>query len=1026
MALMIGLVVCRMDLDDLRKSRLCDVKKDNVTLKYDCHGRKLRQMPEVSGNATSLDVSENEIENLTMDSLKGLRKLKNLNLSWMNTKNLHSKVNIAEGVFSNLTELKKLNLSGLRLLEIPAHLPKSLKELRLDQNHIFALSPRNFLQLPNLTHIYLSKNCYYWNPCLVHFQIDNGTFSSLNKLEHLSLSYNNLTHVPRNLPDSLVTLELASNMISFIGEDDFKDLPKLKTLKIQGNCPRCYNAPYPCIPCANVSINIHERAFDHLTNLTLLHLAGNSISSIKKSWFENISHLRELYLSYNFLTRQIQEDGAFLNNLSFLKKLDLSYNYGLREYPETVHLAPNFANLSGLVTLHIQGLVFKKIRNDSLTPLYGLQNLSTLDIGINFIVNVNPDIFKKFQKVKMLYLSENRLYPVTESIVGKQDNSIEPPRFKLPFLTGSLSRNKKDPYRPIQNLVKPECYAAGHVLDLSRNNLFFLSPEQFQGYENISCLNLSRNGFAAALNGTEFASMPNLKYLDLSYNKIDLAYDYAFEELKDLEVLDLSFNPHYFTVRGVTHNLKFLKNLPKLRVLNMSSNSIFTLTTKYMCSDTLTELQFQSNQLGRLWKDEKYRKIFWNLTNLTHLDISDNRIKNLPTEVYRFLPVTIKSFRLNNNGLMNLNWTLMRTFTQLEELFLGCNQLMYVSKEIIQNVPSLHHLDLSHNRISQLETNFLQNAVHLKKLDLSYNKLSTINQSTFPNKSESHLEILWLHKNPYRCTCEIFDFVIWIFQNDVKIPHLFSLVQCSVPEVTKGTLMIEFDISECIDDDLAFKIYISSTFLIVLVTFVATLMHMFYWDYSYLFYYMKAKLKGYQHLSSGDNVYDAFVTYDTKDPQVSDWVLSHLRVQLEEQGDGFLPVCLEERDWLPGCPVLDSLTQSIRQSRKTVFVLTHSYVNSGSFKMAMYLAHQRLLDESEDVIVLLLLEPVLQNSHFLRLRRRLCSHSVIEWPRTPAAEPWFWQCLRNAIRLENKIMYSNIYSRYFTIRKRPREKERTI
>ncbi|KAK3543656.1 hypothetical protein QTP70_026258 [Hemibagrus guttatus] len=179
-------------------------------------------------------------------------------------------------------------------------------------------------------------------------------------------------------------------------------------------------------------------------------------------------------------------------------------------------------------------------------------------------------------------------------------------------------------------------------------------------------------------------------------------------------------------------------------------------------------------------------------------------------------------------------------------------------------------------------------------------------------------------------------------------------------------------------------------------------MHMFYWDFSYVFYYMKAKFKGYKHLSSDDNVYDAFVTYDTKDPQVSEWVLNHLRVQLEEEGDRFLPVCLEERDWLPGCPILDSLTQSIRQSRKTIFVLTQSYVNSGSFKMAIYLAHQRFLDENEDVIVLLLLEPVLQNSHFLRLRRRLCSHSVLEWPQSPAAEPWFWQCVRNAVRVENK------------------------
>lgn len=1016
-----------MDLKFLKLTRLCDIKQNNVTevVVFDCHGRKLREMPEVFENTTHLDVSYNEIVNLTLDSLKVLQKLENLSLDWMNTRKSHKspRVNMAKGVFANLTSLKILSLNGLGLLEVPAQLPKSLTKLKLDQNNIFSLSRQNFSQLKKLTQIYLSKNCYYRTPCFKSFMIGNGTFSSLLNLNHLSLSYNNLTHVPRNLPASLVTLELASNMISFIGEDDLKDLPKLKTLKIQGNCPRCYNAPYPCVPCANVSIDIHERAFDHLGNLHLLHLAGNSISYIKNAWFKNMSQLCELYLSYNFLTSQISKSGAFLSNLRSLKKLDLSFNYELRDYPETVHLAPDFANLSSLLTLHIQGLVFKKIQNDSLSSLYGLQNLSTLDIGINFIVNVDPDIFTKFNNVDLLYLSENRLYPVTKSEVRQAENNVKQPRFNLPVLTDSGFANNQEPYHPIPRLVKPECRTAGRVLDLSRNNLFFISPLQFERFNNISCLNLSRNGFAAALNGTEFAALPNLKYLDLSYNKIDLAYDYAFDELKDLEVLDLSFNPHYFTVRGVTHNLKFLKNLPKLKVLNMSSNSIFTLTTRYMCSDTLTELQFQYNQLGRLWKDEKYKRLFWNLTNLTHLDISYNRIKKIPTNVYKYLPVTIKTFILTGNGLTNLNWTLMRTFKQLEDLSLSHNSLISVSREITQNIPFLRNLDLSHNKISQLAKDFLQDAVNLKMLDLSYNKLSTINRSTFPPKEENRLKTLKLHKNPFCCTCDLMDFIFWIFENKVKIPNLFSLVLCNMPEATRGSPMIDFDISECVDDELAFPAYLSSTLLILVVTFVATLMHVFYWDVSYVFYYVKAKLKGYQHLGSGDNVYDAFVTYDTKDPQVSEWVLSHLRVQLEEQGDHVLPVCLEERDWLPGCPVLDSLTRSIRQSRKTVFILTHSYVNSGSFKMAMYLAHQRLLDESEDVIVLLLLEPVLQNSHFLRLRRRLCGHSVLEWPRTPAAEPWFWQCLRNAIRLENNVMYSNIYSRYFTIKKRRREKE---
>lgn len=196
--------------------------------------------------------------------------------------------------------------------------------------------------------------------------------------------------------------------------------------------------------------------------------------------------------------------------------------------------------------------------------------------------------------------------------------------------------------------------------------------------------------------------------------------------------------------------------------------------------------------------------------------------------------------------------------------------------------------------------------------------------------------------------------------------------------------------------------------------FVTTIAHLFYWDASYVLHYMKAKLKGYSSLDSPDSVYDVFVTYDTRDSHVSEWVMRSLRVKLEEEGEKYLPLCLEDRDWMPGVPLVDNLTQSIRYSRKTLFVLTEGYVKTGVFKLAMYLAHQRLLDENVDVIVVLMLEPVLQHSHFLRLRRRLCGKSVMEWPKTAAAEPWFWQNLRNVIRVDNQVMYNKTYSKYFT------------
>ncbi|XP_041940156.1 toll-like receptor 8 isoform X2 [Alosa sapidissima] len=995
---------------DLRKVP-CDVDVNATATVFNCMRRGLRKIPDgIYRNVTSLSLAGNSIRNVSVDSFRDFLNLTHLDLNWIN-KNNH--VNLTDSVFKNLTSLKQLWLSGVGLHNVPKQLPSGLKHIVLDENKIISLNDSSFSDIKNVTEISLSKNCYSGNECKKTFNVTEKSFSNLSRLENLILSFNNITKVPQGLPGSLKELDLAENRIESIFKDDFSNLVNLQFLRIQGNCPRCKNAPYPCVPCKNGSIEIHPQAFDSLSKLQVLQLAGNSLQTMNSSWFKNLSNLTDLFLSFNFLTSAIA-DGTFLMNLPRLEKLDLSYNFDLLAYPKTLNLSMHFSRLVSLRTLHMEGYVFQEIMEDTFKPLQNLSNLYVLNLGVNFIVHSNSNAFKHLPKLALLYLSENRLYPVT---VNKNSASNEA-ESSNGLVTGNYItlQDKGFVYELSRHLIKPECFNTGRVLDLSRNNLFFISQKEFEGYDgDILCLNLSRNGFSAAPNGTEFTPLPNLTYLDLSYNKVDLAYDFAFSELKHLEVLDLSYNNHYFTVAGVTHNLNFLENLHALRILNLSSNSIFTLTTKYMNSTSLNELQFQHNQLSHMWKkdDDSYHNLFTNLVNLTYLDISYNDIRKIPSKVFTSLPHYIRKLRISHNSLTDFQWSNLSNLQYLEELDMSYNELSTVSSNLSANTKSLSVLDLSFNRISKLSDGFINGAKSLRLLNLSKNKLSIISEGTFPPGSDAYLKTLLLQGNPFHCTCDLLEFILWIEKSDINIPRLATSVACAMPEERRGHPVILFDINECVNDSMASLFYSLSTLLILLTLFIATTMHLFYWDASYVLFYIKAKLKGYHSLESSDSIYDAFVSYDTSDPLVSEWVLNHLSVQLEETGDKLSPICLEERDWTPGVPILDNLTQSIYQSRKTVFVLTESYVKSGNFRMAVYLAHQRLLDDNVDVIVLLLLEPVLQHSHFLRLRRRLCQRSVLEWPKTPSAEPWFWQCLRNAIHVDNQVMYNKVYARYF-------------
>ncbi|XP_067372453.1 toll-like receptor 8 [Channa argus] len=998
----------------MRRQFPCDVTFYNTShntsnILFDCKGRRLKEVPRgITSNATELNLSENCIANISGKSFSNLRNLTKLDLRWANKKDT---LTIHVDAFQNLTKLNHLILTGTRLTKIPQNIPLSVTILELNNNKIVLLDNSSLAKLANVTKLAFSKNCYWWNPCGQSITIIDDSFAVMTKMKDLDLSFNNLTQVPKGLPQSLITLKLGSNRIQYISEVDFLGLHNLSVLKIQGNCPRCENAPYPCVSCPNGSLAIHPDAFKNQKQLETLHLGGNSLEHLNPSWFQSLKKLKKLFLSFNFLLKAITEDAKFLKYLPKLEKLDLSFNFALKLYPVELNLSQEFSKLRSLRTLHLQGLVFQNIKVNTLSPLYELKNLSALNLGTNFIIHSDATVFRKLTHLKMIYLAENRLYPTPVNTPPDPSDRYTQ-RSDLSISAFMKPQPKDFAYEISHSLIKEECFNSGRVLILSSNNLFFISPKQFDGYGNIACLNLSRNGFSAAPNGTEFSSLPNLTYLDLSYNKIDLAYDNAFKELQKLQVLDLSYNSHYFIAYGITHNLNFMKNLPALRVLNMSHNSISTLTTKQMYSKSLAELQFTNNDLGKLWKENSYKMLFTNLTNLTVLDISHNRIVNIPDNVYEYLPCNLTVLRISSNSLTDFKWDILKHFHQLQILDLSHNALTNVTVINSNITHTLTFLDLSHNHIFHLDNEFLMGLQSLSTLSLNNNKLTIINQTTF--KSASNNQTLFLHKNPFDCTCVLLDFILWIEQKHLKIPRLTTEVTCETPVNQKDQALINFDIKQCVNDKLASKIYILTTSFIIAFILIMTVAHLFYWDASYVIHYVKAKLKGYRSLNSSNSVYDVFVTYDTSDPHVSEWVMRNLRVKLEEEGEKHLPLCLEERDWPPGVPLIDNLTQSIRYSRKTLFVLTEGYVKTGVFKLAMYLAHQRLLDENMDVIVLLMLEPVLQHSHFLRLRSRLCGKSIVEWPRTAAAEPWFWQNLRNVVRTDNQLMYNKTYSKYFT------------
>uniref|UniRef100_A0A4W3IMB7 Toll like receptor 7 n=1 Tax=Callorhinchus milii TaxID=7868 RepID=A0A4W3IMB7_CALMI len=1010
------------------RSLPCDVKHDVASVVVDCSERDLTKVPKgFPSNATNITLTINHISIITKIAFAGLNSLTEIELQCncipvrLGPKDriCFNPLQIEKGAFSSLPALKSLYLDGNQISEIPQDLPQTLTLLSLEVNSIFHINKENFSELQNLEVIYLGQNCYYRNPCNVSYIIENDTFSNLVSLRILSLKDNNLTSVPLNLPSSLKELDLYNNAIQWIHENDFKGLVELEILDLSGNCPRCYNAPFPCKPCPfNANISIPSGAFNTLKKLKILRLRSNSLTTVPSAWFKNTPSLKILDLSQNFLIQEIAT-ATFLKYLVKLEEIDLSFNFQLKYYSEYLNLSKYFSKLVSLERLMIKGYVFKELSEQNLKPLFKLQNLTLLDLGTNFIKVADLQVFSKFQGLKVINLSENKISPSSSDPYSgscrasnhyKGENFYGSPNGRYYFRYDAYGRSCKSKNK--ETFSRSECNEMGKTLDLSRNNIFFINPIQFENMSSVKCLNLSGNLISQTLNGSEFKHLRHLRYLDLSNNRIDLLFETAFQELKELKFLDLSNNQHYFQVEGLSHSLNFIQNLTMLSKLMMNYNQIFSSEEKILESRSLNVLEFKGNQLDVMWRDgdDRYVRFFEKLHNLTRLDISKCGLSFLPPGVFENLPPNLKELLLSGNKLKSFNWGRLHLLESLETLDLGKNSLTTVPHELSNCTKTLQRFILTENKIAKLTPHFLKDAFFLRYLDLSYNSLQIIHKSSFPENVMNHLEMLLLNGNGFLCTCDAIWFVWWINQTSVNIPHVATDVKCGSPNIHKDHSILSLDLESCQLNYLGVILYSITSFVILLLLVISISSHLFYWDVWYGYHFCAARLRGYRPMLSENIIYDAFVAYDTKDPLVTDWILNELLINLEEKGEQRLSLCLEERDWIPGEHVADNLSQSVYQSRKSVFVLTNSYMSSGNFKTTFYMAHQRLMDEKADVIILVFLEKALQTSKYLRLRKRLCRSSVLEWPNNPRAQPLFWQCLRNALKADNRKHYGKLFS----------------
>ncbi|XP_053742588.1 leucine rich repeat containing 4C, genome duplicate a [Synchiropus splendidus] len=247
----------------------------NQFSKVICTRRGLREVPDgISTNTRYLNLQENLIQVIKVDSFKHLRHLEILQLS----KNHIRKIEL--GAFNGLANLNTLELFDNRLTTIPngafEYLSK-LKELWLRNNPIESIPSYAFNRVSSLRRLDLGelKRLSY---------ISEGAFEGLSNLRYLNLGMCNLKEIPNLIPlVKLDELEMSGNQLSIIRPGSFKGLIHLQKLWMM-----------------HAQIQTIERnSFDDLQSLVELNLAHNNLTLLPHDLFTPLHHLERVHLHHN-------------------------------------------------------------------------------------------------------------------------------------------------------------------------------------------------------------------------------------------------------------------------------------------------------------------------------------------------------------------------------------------------------------------------------------------------------------------------------------------------------------------------------------------------------------------------------------------------------------------------------------------------------------------------------------------------------------------------------------------------------
>ncbi|XP_019639113.1 PREDICTED: toll-like receptor Tollo [Branchiostoma belcheri] len=348
------------------------------------------------------------------------------------------------------------------------------------------------------------------------------------------------------------------------------------------------------------------------------------------------------------------------------------------------------------------------------------------------------------------------------------------------------------------------------------------------------------------------------------------------------------------------------------------------------------------------------------------IDLSNNNITSIPPNFFNNQSDLLQ-VDLSNNQISYLNGSIFAPLVDLEVLNLKNNLITTIAVDVFSDLANLRSLDLAENSITSLPDNLFLHNFNLTDLHLGFNNISAIGRDTFTGLSA--LQKLFLN-NGALSSIHPASFSPLVNAEELYLQdnHIDYLPRNVFRGLTKLRL-VNLQGNPLGPQD------VLAVLLLLLYGYRANLQVWF--------------IARYPCCRSGrveDKQYDAYISYSSEDQSL---VVREIAPGLEERG---FKLCLEYRDFPVGACIASTIIESVEDSRRTILLLSQSFVDCEWCALAFKAAHQQMLKDKQKRIVVIALDgPKLENVD-KDLQFFLSTAECLKW-----GESQFWDKLSYAL-----------------------------